>query len=122
MEKLILNKKYLVAGLIFILSVLCFAKGKKDKVVKDNTLEISGTLVSYGNEPFTYPVFVADDETIYCIRCEKDIMDGLIEAWGRRITVTGTILKPEEVEFNTLDSIPGSIYLKITGFKISTLN
>lgn len=80
--------KKIIISFIFILSFVLeiFAYSKKNNLFSE-----VGFIKSYGNAPFTYPVFVTENNEKYNINADSETKSTLLSLQGQKIILTGEI-------------------------------
>ncbi len=66
---------------------------------KNNLQIIEGYVFIYGNEPFTFVGIKTDKNKEYSISAGDDIKKELRNAQGKKIQITGSIIKPDSNNF-----------------------
>ena len=84
---------------------------------ENNLFSETGTVRSFGNMPFIFPGFVADDGKQYFIEADEALKDELLGVQGEKILLTGILEKKDkknDVSINRLKD--GTV--KAESFKI----
>lgn len=92
------RKYYYILGIFLIfIPFICSA-------AKNKTQTIQCYIRSYGNEPFTYPGIVTENNEIYLVVASDKIQKQLLEMQGIKIEVTGYIIEENKELYEGLDN------------------
>ena len=65
---------------------------------RNNIKSVKGYIHVYGNDPFTYIGIKTEDKKEYAIDADKETTDQLRASQGKKIEITGRIIKSEKNE------------------------
>ncbi len=102
--------------LLFLFSMFCLVFAVQSYSKKNNFFSEAGTVRSFGNMPFNYPGFVTEDGKQYFIEADDSLKSELLGVQGKRILLTGTIVKNNKNGFSMNRLKDGAI--KDVSFKI----
>lgn len=85
--------------LMFLTASFCLVFAAESYSRKSNLFSEEGTVHSFGNMPFNFPGFVTEDGKQYFIEADDSMKSELLGTQGKRILLTGTIVKNKKKSF-----------------------